>query len=195
MVIYIDENKEPQVISTDISQIVGSVNGVAPDGKGNVTLTLDNISDGDLRKLKSFTTIYYGIGSVENDKFKISIDDFIMENIDNNMLLITYTQSVIASTEDYTENFIINGNETYKVTDNMGNNISLHDIANNNYSLFAFNGKNFVLLTKQQLIDSHVSTAKDIAPTANQVRWLYEYFKEQIGDIPAVLDFINRKVV
>ena len=61
--------------------------------------------------------------------------------------------------------------------------------------MLGFNGQNFVLLNKPYLLDSYTSNSTDYGATANSVKTVYDYFTDIIGDIPEILDAINRKVV
>ena len=197
MILYFDENKSPQVVATDISKIVGSVNNVHPDTNRNVTITLDEVADGTTRKLK-YSTIYYGIAELNgaDNKYNIEIDGFNITNINKNMLLPIQANSDTSLTSNFTDCLYINGTKTtYHIIDSHGNPVSYHDIMCSNYMLFTFNGNDFILLTKQYLLDSYTSKSTDYGATANSVKTVYDHFTDIIGDIPAVIDSINRKAV
>ena len=76
-----------------------------------------------------------------------------------------------------------------------GNLPTYHDIINGGTIVLGFNGQNFVLLNKPYLLDSYTSKSTDYGTTANAVKTVYDHFTDIIGDIPEVLDAINRKVV
>lgn len=197
MIIYYDENKESQIVAVDTSKIVASVNNISPDKNRNVIITLDEIADGTTRKLK-YSTIYYGTAELteSDNKYDITIDGFDATNVNKNMLLIVQTTSSSSITSNFTDTIYINDVKTiYSIIDSHGNAVTYRDIMNSNYMLFTFNGSEFVLLTKQYLLDSYTSSSTYYGATANSVKMVYDHFTDAIGDIPEVLDTINRTVI
>ena len=144
------------------------------------------------------SSIYYGNASIleDNNSINLDINGFDLSKINSNILLIIKSTDSTILSSDFTENvFINNEDSSYRILDSYGNNIKHRDLINSNTSVLGFNGLNFILLNKQYLIDSHSSKSTDYGATANSVKVVYDHFTDIIGDIPEVLDTINRKVV
>ena len=143
------------------------------------------------------TSTYYGSVSLTNDNSIIfTINDIDASKITTHTLLILKSDTSTSITDSYAGNININSTPTsFSIIDKNGNTLSYQDIINNGTIVLGFNGEDFVLLNKQYLLDSYTSASTDHGATANSVKTVYDHFTEAIGDIPEVLDAINRKVV
>lgn len=143
------------------------------------------------------TSIYYGsISLTDDNSAAFTINGFNAEKITTHAVLILKSNTSSSLTDNYTKHVIINSSSTsFSIVDKYGNLLTYHDIINGGTIVLGFNGQNFVLLNKPYLLDSYTSNSTDYGATANSVKTVYDYFTDIIGDIPEILDAINRKVV
>ena len=143
------------------------------------------------------TSIYYGSISLTDDNFAaFTINGLNDEKITTHAVLILKSNTSSSLTDNYTKHVIINSSSTsFSIVDKYENLLTYHDIINGGTIVLGFNGQNFVLLNKPYLLDSYTSNSTDYGATANSVKTVYDYFTDIIGDIPEILDAINRKVV
>lgn len=141
---------------------------------------------------------YYG--KIMFNKVNSSID-LIINGIDasristSTLLVLSCDESTTLET-NFTKTVTINSSSTaFHIVDKKENPIRFIDIVNASTVLLGFNGTDFILLTKQYLIDSYNSSSITEGATAKVVKTVYDHFTDVIGDIPEVLDGINRKVV
>lgn len=145
----------------------------------------------------SGTSTYYGSVTLENDNsVAFSVNGIDLTKTTTHTLLILESAASSSDGNSYTGKISINSSPTpFSIIDKYGNPVTYHDIINGGVTVYGFDGQNFVLLNKQYLIDSYTSKSTDYGATANSVKTVYDHFTDAIGDIPEVLDTINRKVV
>lgn len=143
------------------------------------------------------TSVYYGsISLTDDNSAAFSINNFDEAEISTHVMFILKSDISSSITDNYTKHVVINSSSTsFSIVDKYGNLPTYHDIINGGTIVLGFNGQNFVLLNKPYLLDSYTSKSTDYGATANAVKTVYDHFTDIIGDIPEVLDAINRKVV
>lgn len=142
------------------------------------------------------SSTYYGSISLTNDTITFTADGLDARKINTHTLLILKSDTSSSSAENYTGRVTINSSATsFSIVDKYGNHLIYHDIINGGTILLGFNGQDFVLLTKQYLLDSYKSSSITEGATAKVIKTVYDHFTDVIGDIPDVLDAINRKKV
>lgn len=154
--------------------------------------------DDALQNVGGSGSTYYG--SIIFDQINSAID-FQVNGIDSSkiststLLILDCTSSSSLET-NFTDTITFNSSPTtFHIVDKKGNPIRFIDIINSSTVLLGFNGTDFILLTKQYLLDSYNSSSITEGATAKVVKTVYDHFTDVIGDIPDVLDAINRKVV
>lgn len=143
------------------------------------------------------TSVYYGsISLTDDNSAAFSINNLDEAEISTHVMFILKSDISSSITDNYTKHVVINSSSTsFSIVDKYGNLPTYHDIINGGTIVLGFNGQNFVLLNKPYLLDSYTSKSTDYGATANSVKTVYDHFTDIIGDIPEVLDAINRKVV
>lgn len=143
------------------------------------------------------TSTYYGSVSLTNDNsVAFRIDGFDESKLTTHVLFILKSNTSSSIMGNYNGHISINSSSTsFSIVDKYGNPLTYHDIINGGTIVLGFDGQNFVLLNKSYLLDSYTSKSTDYGATANSVKIVYDHFTDIIGDIPEVLDVINRKVV
>lgn len=140
---------------------------------------------------------YYGFISLTNgNAITFTVDGLDSAKISTHTLLILKSDTSSSLTNDYNGQVMINSSPTsFSILDKYGNHLAYHDIICGGTVLLGFNGTDFILLTKQYLLDSYKSSSITEGATAKVVKTVYDHFTDVIGDIPDVLDAINRKKV
>jgi len=143
------------------------------------------------------SSTYYGSIALTNDNsVTFTVDGLDADNINTHTLLILKSDTSSSLTDNYAGQVAINSSPTtFSIVDKYGNHLAYHDIISGGAVLFGFNGTDFILLTKQYLLDSYKSSSITEGATAKVVKTVYDHFTDVIGDIPNVLDAINRKKV
>jgi len=143
------------------------------------------------------SSTYYGTISLTNDNtITFTVDGLDAEKINTHTLLILKSDTSSSLTDNYTGQVVINSSSTtFSIVDKYGNHLAYHDIICGGAVVLGFNGTDFILLTKQYLLDSYKSSSITEGATAKVVKTVYDHFTDVIGDIPEVLDAINRKKV
>jgi len=143
------------------------------------------------------SSIYNGSITLTSDNIiAITVNTLDAKKINTNILLLLKPDTSSSILDNYTGRVTINSfSTTFSIVDKYGNLLTYHDIINGGTIVLGFNGQNFVLLNKPYLLDSYTSNSTDYGATANSVKTVYDHFTDIIGDIPEVLDVINRKVV
>ena len=151
----------------------------------------------DIISTAGVTSTYYGsVSLTDENTITLTINDIDIEKINTHILLILKSEISSSVLDNFTGHIILNSSSTsFSVVDKYGNLLTYHDIINGGTIVLGFNGQDFVLLNKQYLMDSYTSKSTDYGATANSVKTVYDHFTDIIGDIPEVLDTINRKVV
>ncbi len=151
----------------------------------------------DIISTAGVTSTYYGsVSLTDENTIALTINDIDIEKINTHILLILKSEISSSVLDNFTGHISLNSSSTsFSVVDKYGNLLTYHDIINGGTIVLGFNGQDFVLLNKQYLMDSYTSKSTDYGATANSVKTVYDHFTDIIGDIPEVLDTINRKVV
>jgi len=144
----------------------------------------------------SQSTCYGSISLEKDNSIAFTVDGLDAEKINIHTLLILKSDTSSSLSDNYTGQVAINASPTtFSIVDKYGNHLTYHDIINGGTIVLGFNGHNFVLLNKPYLLDSYTSNSTDYGATANSLKTVYDHFTDVIGDIPEVLDSINRKAV
>lgn len=145
----------------------------------------------------SNSSTYYGSITLTNDNsIAFTVDGLDAEKINTHTLLILKSDSSSSLTDNYTGQVSINSTSTtFTIVDKYGNHLTYHDIICGGAIVLGFNGTDLILLNKQYLLDSYKSSSITEGATAKVVKTVYDHFTDIIGDIPDVLDTINRKKV
>lgn len=143
------------------------------------------------------TSAYYGsVSLTDENTIALTINDIDIKKINTHILLILKSEASNSVLDNFTGHINLNSSLTsFSIVDKYGHLLTYHDIINGGTIVLGFNGQDFVLLNKQYLMDSYTSKSTDYGATANSVKTVYDHFTDIIGDIPEVLDTINRKVV
>lgn len=153
---------------------------------------VDNIVSEVQRK---FNTVYFGKITKSGNKVNIISEEFSEENINSHSILVLDSNFVDGSSTVLNKKVLINSNRTdFEIHGKYSSIVRIRDISSGNV-LLSFDGENFTILNREILIDSYHDNSIMNAPTVNALTQVYNYFESAIGDIPEVLDSINRVVI
>jgi len=160
------------------------VDNLINEGNGNSSIYVGEIELKELvdEETQETTTIV----NITLDKDDIEADS-----------LLCLKSATASNLDEIISNYVqINNEDTeYYIQDKFTNNAKFLDVITGGWILLMFTGTNFILLTKDYLINSYQSSSISNAPTAKALKDAYDKLYDIVGDIPEVLDTINRKVV
>lgn len=141
-------------------------------------------------------SIYLGEIELSNNRLNIEIPELSSDDINTHIILILKSMSSSTSVSVVNSSVTINSeNTSFQIVDKFENPIRICDVINGGNITLCFNGTDFILLNKEYLLDSYQSDSIAFAPTAHALKQVYDHFESVIGNIPEVLDSINRVVI